>query len=125
MALPRIRAASVLYRNKRVGVLQGFTYRIKNGSGQEITDQGVHNTTGRITTELSADAIDPIGGMGVPMIEDLINQKEASISIAFVDGKIHVIDDANPVDAEITGEHASGVQKAKFNWTGGKPTLTG
>jgi hypothetical protein len=126
MGLPRVKCASLLYGpgNRRVGVLTGFTYRYKTNSGQEITDAGIHNTTGVATTEFSADAIDPIGGMGVPMIEDMINNKEVSLSIAFVDGKIHVIDDANPVDFEITGEKASGTQKAKFNWTGGKPKIT-
>lgn len=126
MGLPRIKAASVIYRNRRVGVLQGFTYRGKTNSGQEITDAGIHNTTGVFTSDLSAETIDPIGGSGmsVSMIEDVINQQEASISVAFVDGKIHVLDDCNPVDFEVTGEKASGKQSAKYNWTAGKPKIT-
>lgn len=125
MGLPRIKSASVLYNNRRVAVMQGFTYRYKTNSGQEITDAGIHNTTGVATTELSCDAVDPIGGLGVPIITDMLAKKQASISIAFVDGKIHVIDDAEPVDFEVTGEKASGKQTAKFNWTGGQPKVTG
>src|SRR6478735_2469750 len=108
MGLPRVKCASLLYGpgNRRVGVLMGFTYRYKNNNGQEITDAGIHNTIGVATTELSADAIDPIGGMTVPMIEDMIENKEIAISIAFISGKIHVLDDLNPVDFEITGEKA-------------------
>jgi hypothetical protein len=124
MALPRVKSASVIYGTRRVAVLTGFTYRGKTNSGQEITDAGIHNTIGVFTTEFSFDAIDPIGGSGVSTIEDMINSQQASISIAFVDGKIHVLDDAQPMDFEVQGEKASGKQTAKYNYTAGKPKIT-
>jgi hypothetical protein len=124
MANPRVKAGAIFYNGKRVGTLQGFTYRIKNGSGQELADAGAFNTDGQITTEISADNIVPITGMGVSMIADLINQQNAEITLGLIDGKLHVIDDARPVDVEVTGEIASGKQTAKFNWQGGKPKVT-
>jgi hypothetical protein len=125
MANPRVKAGSIFYNNKRVGTLQKFKYSIKNGSGQELADAGAFNTDGQITTMISADNISPLPGFDVPMIEDLINQKNASISLGLIGGKIHVIDDARPVDADIEGDVASGKQTAAFNWQGGKPKLTG
>jgi hypothetical protein len=124
MPNPRVKAGSIFYNGKRVGTLQGFTYRIKNGSGQELADAGAFNTDGQVTTEISADNIVPITGMGVRIVQDLIEQKNAEITLGLIDGRLHVVDDARPVDAEFTGEIASGKQTAKFNWQGGKPKVT-
>jgi len=124
MALPKVKAASLIYGTRRVAYLQGFTFRYKTNSGQEVTDAGILNTTGVASSELSADAIDPVGGLGIPVVQDFYDGKQVAISITFFDGNIHVIDDANPIDFEVTGEKGSGTQKAKFNWTGGKPKVT-
>lgn len=124
MALPKVKSASLIYGTRRVAFLQGFTFRYKTNSGQEVTDAGILNTSGVASSELSADAIDPVGGLGVPVIDDFYAGKQVSISILFIDGKVHVIEDANPIDFEVTGDKASGSQKAKFNWTGGKPRVT-
>ncbi len=124
MALPKVKSASLIYGTRRVAFLQGFTFRYKTNSGQEVTDAGILNTSGVASSAPSADAIDPVGGLGVPVIDDFYAGKQVSISIAFIDGKIHVIEDANPIDFEVTGDKSSGSQKAKFNWTGGKPRVT-
>jgi hypothetical protein len=125
MPNPRVKPGSIFYNSKRVGTMQGFTYRIKNGSGQELADAGAFNTDGQITTEISCDNIVPITGLGVSMVRDLIDQKNPEITLGLIDGKLHVVDDARPVDVEVTGEVASGKQMAKFNYQGGKPKVTG
>jgi hypothetical protein len=127
MANPRVKPGSIFYgtSNKRIGTLQGFKYTITNGSGQELADAGAFNTDGQITTKLQADNISPLPGFDAPMIEDLINQQNASISLGYIGGKIHVIDDMRPVEVEVSGEVASGKQTASFNWQGGKPKLVG
>src|SRR5690348_7224970 len=116
MANPRVKPGSIFYNTRRIGTLQGFKYSIKNGSGQELADAGAFNTDGQVTTTISADNISPLPGFDAPMIEDLINQKNASISLGLIGGKIHVIDDARPVEVEVTGEIASGKQTASFQW---------
>ena len=125
MANPRVKAGSIFYNDKRVGTLQKFKYQIKNGSGQELADAGAFNTDGQVTTMIQADNISPLPGFDVPMIEDLIAQKNATISLGLIGGKIHVIDDARPVDVDIEGDVANGKQTAAFNWQGGKPKITG
>lgn len=125
MANPRVKAGSIFYNDKRVGTLQKFKYQIKNGSGQELADAGAFNTDGIVTTTLQADNISPLPGFDVPMIEDLIAQRNATISLGLIGGKIHVIDDARPIDVDIEGDVANGKQTAAFNWQGGKPKITG
>jgi hypothetical protein len=125
MANPRVKPGSIFYNSKRVGTMQNFTYRIKNGSGQELADAGAYNTDGQVTVEISCDNIIPITGMQVSIVEDLINQKNAEITLGLINGKLHIIDDARPVDGEFQGEVANGKQTGKFNWQGGKPKLAG
>lgn len=127
MANPRVKAGSLFYGDsgKRVGTLQKFEYEIMNGSGQELADAGAFNTDGQVTTKLSADNISPLPGFDVPMIEDLIAQKIVVISLGLIGGKIHVIDDARPINVKVDGDVANGKQTAAFNWQGGKPKLVG
>ncbi len=125
MANPRVKHASIFYNGKRVATLQGCKIRIKNGSGQELADGGAYNTDGQVTSEISADNIVPISGIGVPMLQDLVDQRNATISAGLVDGKILVFDDARPVDAEYASEVASGKQTAAYNYQAGKPKITG
>lgn len=125
MANPRVKPGSIFYNTKRVGQLQNFKYTLKNGSGQEIADSGAYNTDGIVTTMITADMISPLPGFDAPMIEDLINQKNASIALGYIGGKLHVVDDARPIEVEITGDVASGKQTAAFQWQGGKPKLQG
>lgn len=125
MALPRVKHASIFYNGKKVGTMTGCKLRIKNGSGQELADAGAYNTDGAVTSEISAENIVPITGMGVPMIKDLINQKNAEISLGLIDGAIFVFDDCRPIDVEIDNQVASGKQTAAFNWQAGKPKITG
>jgi hypothetical protein len=125
MANPRVKAGSIFYNGKRVGTLQKFKYTIKNGSGQELADSGAYNTDGIVTTTIQADNISPLPGFDSPMIEDLIAQKNASISLGLIGGKIHVVDDARPLDVDVEGDIANGKQTAAFNWQGGRPKLTG
>ena len=125
MANPRVKHASLFYgaSGKRVATLQGCKIKIKNGSGQELADGGPYITDGPVTSEISADNIVPVTGMGVPMIQDLIDQKTLNMSVGLIDGKIMVFDDVRPVDVEISSEVASGKQMAAFNWIAGKPKL--
>jgi hypothetical protein len=125
MANPRVKHASLFYgaTGKRVATLTGCKIKIKNGSGQELADGGPYNTDGQVTSEISADNIVPITGMGVPMIQDLIDQATINLSVGLIDGKIMVFDDVRPLDVEISSEVASGKQTAAFNWQAGKPKL--
>lgn len=125
MAQPRVKHASIYYNDKRVGTMTGCEVKIKNGSGQELADGGVYNTDGQITSEISADNIVPITGMSVPMIKDLIDQRNAEIALGLLDGKIYVFDDCRPVDVSIKSDVASGKQTAAFNWVAGKPKISG
>ncbi len=125
MANPRVKHASIFYNGKRVATMTGCKVKIKNGSGQELADGGAYNTDGQVTSEISADHIVPITGIGVPVLVDLINQQNATISVGILDGKILVFDDARPLDAEYLSEVASGKQTAAYNWQAGKPKVTG
>ncbi len=125
MANPRVKHASIFYNGKRVATMTGCKVRIKNGSGQEMADGGTFNTDGQVTSEISADNVVPITGMGVPMITDLIAQRNAEITVGIMDGRIFVFDDARPIDVEINSEVASGKQTAAFNWQSGPPKITG
>lgn len=123
MANPRVKAGAVFYNKKRVAELQKFKYKIKNGSGQELADSGAYNTDGKVTTEISADMIVPVTGLSISAVKDLIEQRNAEIVLGVVDGRLHVVDDARPIDVEIEGDIPSGKQTAAFNWQGGEPKL--
>jgi hypothetical protein len=125
MALPRVKHASIFYNDKKVATMTSCKVKIKNGSGQEIADGGVYNTDGRVTSEISCDNIVPVTGMGVPMIKDLIAQKNAVISIGLLDGAIFIFDDCRPTDVEISNDVASGKQTAAHNWMAGAPKIVG
>lgn len=125
MALPRVKHASIFYNDRRVGTMTGCEVKIKNGSGQELADGGTYNTDGQVTSEISCDNIVPITGMGVPMIKDLIDQRNAAISVGLLDGKIYVFDDCRPVDVSIKSSVNDGKQMAAFNWIASKPKISG
>lgn len=125
MAKPRVKSGSLFYKGKRVATLQNVTYRIKSNDTQEMTDDGVHNTDGIVTTEISCDTIVPITGIGVSIVEDAIRHNDVAITIGIVDGKLHEIEDARNTEIEFSGEAASGKMTGKFSWHGGEPKRTG
>ncbi len=124
MALPRVKHASIFYNDRRVATMTGCKVKIKNGSGQELADGGVYNTDGRVTSELSCDNIVPITGMGIPMIKDLVDQRNAAITVGLLDGKLFVFDDCRPTDVEVSSDVSSGKQTAAFNWIAGAPKIS-
>ncbi len=125
MPNPRVQPGSLFYKKKRVGVLQGFTYTLKTNDGQEVADSGTYNTDGIETTEISADNISPITGLGISVVQDALNKEDLEISLGLIDGKIHTVDDARLVQGEWTGEKASGKQTNKLQFHAGKPKIVG
>lgn len=125
MANPRVQAGSLFYKGRRVGVLQGFTYTFKTNDTQEVADAGVFNTDGIETTEITADNISPITGLGISVIADALAKRDLEISLGLIDGKIHSVDDARLVQGEWTGEKATGKQTNKLQFHAGKPKIVG
>lgn|SRR5512138_1663505 len=125
MAKPRVKSGSLFYKGKRIATLQNLTYSIKTNDTQEMTDDGVHNTDGITTTEVSCDTLVPIAGVGVSIVNDALNHNDVDITVGIIDGKIHEIEAMRATEIQFTGEVASGKLTGKFTWIGGQPRVTG
>ena len=123
--MPRVQAAALIYRNKRVATLQNVTYRVNTGDTQEKADSGTYNTDGIPDVEVSCDTIVPVEGVGVPITRDALEHEDVNLSLGIVDGTIHELIGCRAREMEFASEVATGKQTGRFTWFGPKPRIIG
>lgn len=115
MAADDIIPAALFYQNRRVGMLQKMQYEIMSNDTHEVVDAGTFFTTGVAQGKVSADLLVPVGGIGVPITQDLLLHKNVVLQVGVIDGKVHKL--AGRVE-KITfdTEIANGKQTAKVEF---------
>jgi len=126
MAAPKtFRQCSFFYKGRLVAVAKTGTYSINKNREQQVGETGWQGaSTGPTTTTLSVDTLMPTIGTETTLLVDMLNDKYADVALALVDGKIHQL--TMSIDtAEYTWDVSNGTMGGKFEFSGGKPQITG
>lgn len=122
----RVRAASLLVNGKKAGAFEGTTYNYETGDELQFGDPGVVGfSDGAGKTSLDATGIHPTGGMDIPDLQTLAQQKaNLEIALSLINGKIHQVT-MRITKAVTTSSHQNGTQKGQYSLIGGEPKITG
>ena len=126
MAAPNIfRHCTFYYKGRRVATAKSGTYSINKNREQQIGDTGWQGASvGPTTSTLSIDTLMPVTGVGVTLLSDMLDDKYADVAVAVVDGKIHQLT-MSIENAEYSWDTSNGTASGKFEFSGGKPKITG
>lgn len=121
----RIRHYSVFYKGRRVGKFSAMDLTIASNDEAQLADEGyVGHSDGPITSTLETDAIVPVAGIGVTILQDMLSKKYVDIGKGIVDGKI-LTTSMKITQCQYTADPKNGTLNGKFRFEGGAPTVTG
>lgn len=117
-----VRNASIFYKGRRVAYMQTAKYTLASNDTQEQADAGTFFTDGRTTGKVTCNAIIPVTGTGLSIVEDALNHKTVDIAIALIEGKTHQLKARNATldfDTDVAGGKLTGA----FEFMCGKPKI--
>lgn len=120
----KTKGGSIYYKGKKVAVMQSIEYTLTTNDGQEITDGGVHNTDGVLVTRVTANVLVPVKGVGVSVVDDLVNHRDVTLTLAIIDGSMHELQEARAEEGQFSGEVQNGRLTGRFTWHAGAPKIS-
>lgn len=116
---------SMYFKGRKVATASGNQYDIDTNNEDQIGDEGWMGVSdGAKMTKLSTDCVVPVAGVGVSIVADMLNNKYVDIGLGIVDGKVHKVKMAI-MKASFTADATKGTLNGKFEFSGGKPEITG
>lgn len=121
----RIRHYSLYYQSKRVAWFKNKRLGYDTNDEAQVADDGyMGHSDGATMSSLSTDAIVPVKGIGVSIVEDALNKKYVKIGAGVIDGKVHKIE-MRIKRCEYQTDEQTGSLTGSFEFEGGKPQLIG
>jgi hypothetical protein len=119
-----IRSAVVQFKGKKIAEIETADYEINGGDEPHFGQDGLLGySQGAITTKISCNVVVPVAGM-TTTLEDALLRKQI-VTIGWLgNGKLHQID-MLPMQAKYTSDTKAGSLKGSFEFSGGKPDVTG
>lgn len=120
----KTKGGSIYYKGKKIAMMQSIEYTITTNDGQESTDSGVHNTDGVLVTRVTCNTLVPVRGVGISVVDDLVNHRDVDLTLAIVDGSMHELKEARGEEGQFSGEVQSGRLTGRFTWHAGTPKIS-
>lgn len=120
-----IRHMSFFYKGKKVAMASGTQYDIEGNDEDQFGDEGwVGASNGAVATKIRVDVIVPVAGTRVTVVTDMLAKRYVDVGLGIVDGKIHRVN-MRCRTVSFTGASQQGSLTGNWEFTGGKPELTG
>lgn len=120
-----IRHMSFFYKGKKAALASGTQYDIESNDEDQFGDEGwIGSSNGAIATKIRVDTIVPVAGTRLSVVQDMLNKRYVDVGLGVVDGKIHRVQ-MRIRTVSFTGASQQGTLTGQWEFTGGKPEVTG